>query len=88
MNASVQQKWEAAKDSLLSDVRDTTEVVVRIPGWKPVGIEMALQWMKSSIYQGFYVAHKVERSGTMATVWMKVWEFGKDEPDWSRICAS
>jgi hypothetical protein len=88
MNASVQKEWEATKDSLLAELRDATEVVVRIPDWEPVGIEMGLQWMRSSIYEGFQVAFRVERSGATAKVWMKKWEFGENEPDWSRISAA
>jgi hypothetical protein len=39
-------------------------------------------------YEGFNVAFLVERSTKSATVWLKKWEFGESEPDWSEIYAA
>ena len=88
MNPSVQQKWETLRDSLRQELGDAVEVVARIPDWPPSSIEQALRWVQASVYEGFYVAFRVERSATSATVWLKKWEFGEDEPDWSQIYAA
>lgn len=82
MNQSVQQKWETLRDNLRQQLNDATEVVVRIPGWPPATIEQGLRWMQSSVYEGFHIAFRVERSATLATVWLKKWEHGEDEPNW------
>lgn len=38
--------------------------------------------MQSSVYEGFYVAFKVERAAASTIVWLKKWECGQDEPEW------
>jgi len=85
VNHPVHKKWEALRDALLDELRDASEVVVRIPRWEPVGLEEGLNWARSSIYEAFYVAYRVQWSGASATVWMKIWEFGQDEPKWEKI---
>jgi len=88
MNQAVQQKWEALRDSLRGELVDAVEVVVRIPGWPTVGIEQGLRWIQASVFEGFYVAFRVDKSAASATVWLKKWEFGENEPDWSDICVA
>ena len=88
MNQTVQQKWEVLRDSLRAELMDAIEVVVHIPGWPAVDIEQGLRWIQASVFEGFHVAFRVGKSATSATVWLKKWEFGEDEPDWSDICAA
>ncbi|RYD84464.1 MAG: hypothetical protein EOP84_05405 [Verrucomicrobiaceae bacterium] len=87
MNASVQEKWETLRDSLRQELSEADEVVARIPGWPPSSIEQALRWVQASVYEGFYVAFRVERSAASVTVWLKKWESGEDEPEWQQIYA-
>ena len=61
MNQAVQQKWEALRDSLRGELADAVEVSVRIPGWPAVGIEQGLRWIQSSVFEGFYVAFRVDK---------------------------
>jgi hypothetical protein len=82
---SVQTRWETLRDSLLAELKVAKEIVIHIPGWRPVSIDEGLHWARSSIYEAFYVAYKVQRSDTSTIVWMKIWEFGQNEPVWSEI---
>jgi len=44
---------------------------------RPVGIEQGLRWIQASVFEGFYVAFRVDKSAALATVWLKKWEFGE-----------
>ncbi len=51
-----------------------------IPGWAAQGSEVAIRWMESTLWEGFYVAHLLDRDAK--TVRFKVWEYEQDEPAW------
>jgi hypothetical protein len=78
-------KWEQSRDALLAELQGIDVVDVRIPGWQSVDLAQGLRWLQSSIYEGFSVASKVVRSGAAATIWMKIWEYGEDEPSWDSV---
>lgn len=73
------------RDGLREALQDAAEIVARIPDWPPTSIEEGMRWVQSSVYEGFYVAFRVDHSATSATVWLKKWEFGEEEPEWSQI---
>ncbi len=39
------------------------------------------------IYEGWYVDYLVEGSGSRSTLWLKLWEYGEDEPTWDDVKA-
>lgn len=86
MNPEVEAFWRALRDAITRDVGDDSPVA-RIPTWPPTTVDQALEWARTSVYEGWYVAHLLERSEGLATLWMKVWEFGDDEPTWAAVKA-
>ena len=82
---TAQADWEQSRDRLKAEVTGFSDVVCRIPGWEPQPLEMGLQWLQSSIYEGYYVDFRTELHGALATVGFKIWEYGEPEPDLDSI---
>jgi hypothetical protein len=78
-------RWEQLRKRFIAEVGNFAEVVCRIPGWEPESLEMGLRWLRSSVYEGFYVDFRVEPEDAKATIWFKIWEYGEPEPDWDSI---
>ncbi len=49
-----------------------------IPGWTPVDAAMGMQWVKSQLWEGFFVAYHVDASKQLVV--LKTWELGEIEP--------
>jgi hypothetical protein len=81
----VHARWERVRDQLNAELGGLQEAICRVPGWEPDSLEVGLRWLQSSIYQGFYTDFRIERQGTSATVWFKIWEYGEPEPDWASV---
>lgn len=67
-------------DELTAKVRDPEEFTFLIPGWEPVDLKRGLWWIKSQLWEGFYVAYQIDSE--KERVYLKSWEFGEDEPEW------
>lgn len=78
----VKKIWEKERDDLLDEIRGYSEVTCQIPGWDPVDLAMGLKWMRSSIYEGYYVEYRVHEKEGQAIIEFKLWEYGDDEPPW------
>jgi hypothetical protein len=87
MNPEVEARWTALRNAVTRDVGDGP-AVARIPTWPPTTLDEALEWARSSVYEGWYVTHHVERAGGSTTLWLKVWEYGDDEPTWAAVKAT
>jgi hypothetical protein len=59
------------------------EYSFHIPGWSPENSSMGLRWMRSQLWEGFYVAYQVDH--TTRQVRFKTWEYGEPEPSWEGI---
>ncbi len=79
----VQNKATQLRDAIVAEFGDSEDVVCQIPGWQPVALPAALRWVEVSVCEGFYVAYRVDRSVSPATLQLKKWEFGEDEPSWT-----
>jgi hypothetical protein len=87
MNPDVEARWFELCEAIERDLGDT-KAVARVPTWPPTAVEVALEWARTSIYEGWYVSHLVDRNEAPTTLWMKVWEFGDDEPTWDAVKAT
>ncbi|WP_353189840.1 hypothetical protein [Pandoraea pnomenusa] len=56
--------------------------VYLIPGWAPEDFAMAIRWIRSQLWEGFFVAYKIDE--TKQHVLLKTWEFGEEEPSWQQ----
>lgn len=54
-----------------------------IPGWAPEDLAMAIRWIRSQLWEGFFVAYKINE--TKKLVALKTWEFGEEEPLWEEV---
>jgi hypothetical protein len=87
MNPEVLGRWERCRVGIAQAVAGADRVIVRIPGWPPVGLDEGLEWCRINIYEGFFVAYLAEQVERDTVLWLKVWEFGCDEPEWSIVKA-
>jgi len=84
MNPEVGARWVELRRALECDL-DDADAVATVPTWPPTTVEAALVWARTSVYEGWYVTHLVDRREEPTTLWMKVWEFGDDEPTWDDV---
>jgi hypothetical protein len=84
MNPEVEVRWVALRDAIERDLGDD-QAMARVPTWPPTTVERALEWARTSVYEGWYVAHVVDRNAESTTLWMKAWELGDDEPTWDEV---
>jgi len=77
----VEQEWQNARNELIAATSGFEHVVCSIPGWDLVDLPTGLNWLQQSIYEGWYVRHRVLVEGTEAIVQFKTWEYGTDEPE-------
>jgi hypothetical protein len=78
----VEQRWLELESELRKSLAGVNQISCHVPGWEPVDLEMGLRWLQSSIYEGYYVAYRIDASDNSATVRLKSWEYGEDEPEW------
>jgi hypothetical protein len=57
-----------------------SEYTFHIPGWSPENSSMGLRWMRSQLWEGFYVAYQIDHAAKRVN--FKSWEFGESEPAW------
>jgi hypothetical protein len=81
MNPVVEKKWMDIRDMILNEIADLPDIVVHIPLWQPVGLEQGLSWLRSTVYEGYFVGYRVEHSASRTTLFLKSWEFGEEEPE-------
>ena len=74
------ERWAEARETLLAQLTPAETVNVLVPGWQPIGIEDGLNWLRATIFEGYYVKSHIEWTGDVATVAFKFWEFGDPEP--------
>ena len=84
MNPEVEARWVELRRAIERDL-DDADAVARVPTWPPTTVEAALEWARTSVHEGWSVTHLVDRSEEPTTLWMKVWEFGDDEPTWDDV---
>ena len=87
MNPQVETRWTGLRDDITRDVGDGP-AVARIPTWPPTTVDRALEWARTSVFEGWSVTHLVERTEGSTTLWLKVWEFKDDEPNWAAVKAT
>jgi len=83
MMATIEEAAEIESNLLKELGREPSEFTFHIPGWTAQSSSVGLHWMKSMLYEGFYVAHNVEKTGKR--VFFKYWEYGDSEPSWKDI---
>lgn len=74
VNRTAEERWTEHRDGLLQELVAAAEIVIRIPGWDPVGLDEGLRWLQSTHYEGFKVGHQIEWAGRRATVAFDPWE--------------
>jgi len=82
MSLEVENKWHVLPDKLENELADASNVAFQIPDWDPVPFDDGMRWIKASIYEGYYVKYRIERSKASIVVRLKKWEFGESEPEW------
>ncbi|HEY9197864.1 MAG TPA: hypothetical protein VIR60_00770 [Gammaproteobacteria bacterium] len=81
---ATEEQTEIQINALLSQLNGKEqEYSFLIPGWSPENSAMALRWMRSQLWEGFYVYYQVDHSAKQ--VRLKTWEFGEQEPSWEAI---
>ncbi|MDR3427738.1 hypothetical protein [Silvimonas sp.] len=68
---------------LANELGDASQYSFLIPGWEPVDSIMGFRWMRSTLWEGFYVAYQID--DVARVVRFKSWEFGDLEPEWNSI---
>ena len=68
-------------DELTEKLREPQRFTFLIPGWDPVDSKQGLWWVTSQLWEGFYVAYRIDSENTQ--VHLKSWEYGEREPEWS-----
>lgn len=79
----VEDKWQATRARLLAELDGKPVIGCQIPNWEPVDLQTGLRWLQASIYEGFSVAYRLERSNEGVSIWLKNWEFEEPEPEWN-----
>ena len=77
---ATREEAAARVDALAAQLGEPSAYSYFIPNWETVDAKQGLWWMRSQLWEGFYVAHRVDV--TMKRVYFKCWEFGDEEPTW------
>jgi len=80
---ATKEETEKAVKELETQLKSPGDFTFHIPNWKPVKSKEGLWWMKSQLWEGFYVSHKIDFSKKQ--VFFKYWEYGEPEPNWKSI---
>lgn len=79
-NNPVESEWLEAEAALRRALGNSHNASCLIPGWEPVDLATGLHWLKTSIYEGYYVKFRIDEAETCKIVKFKIWEYGEDEP--------
>lgn len=69
------------QDDISKKLSPGLEIEIHIPGWSPVGLEEGFQWIRATIYEGYYLKYQIISKNGVNVVSLLKWEFGEDEPD-------
>ncbi|MDX1382949.1 MAG: hypothetical protein R3190_04845 [Thermoanaerobaculia bacterium] len=72
----------AAGRRLMEAVTGIDSVLCLIPGWDPVGLDAALEWIEQASGAGRQVDFRVVHEGRGAKVWLRDWDVDEPTPDW------
>ena len=79
---NVKEEGEEIANSLLSKLGENPdEFQFLIPDWEPQETQMAIRWLKSQVWEGYYVTYKIDQLSKR--VYLKSWE--DDEPDFNSL---
>lgn len=78
-----QQETQSFIEALSKELGEPAEYSFHIPGWESVDSKQGLCWLSSQMCEGFYVDYRIDRQNMR--VYVKSWEFGQDEPEWTDI---
>jgi hypothetical protein len=57
--------------------------IIKIPNWEPVNLTDGLTWIRSTIYEGYYVKWRIVNSMRNKYIELLKWEYGEEEPDFT-----
>jgi hypothetical protein len=80
---ATEHEAEAYVTSLIRELGEASQFTFLVPGWDAVNSIAGLHWVRSSLWEGFYVAHKIDHHRRL--VYLKSWEFGQAEPPWDSL---
>lgn len=81
---ATKEETEDRVNALVRDLNGEEKLYkILIPNWSPVDFTMGMRWMRNQLWEGFYVASKIDRS--RKRLYLKSWEHGNDEPVWEQI---
>lgn len=65
--------------------KEISEIIIKehirnmqIPHWEPVDTETGMNWIKSTIYEGYYIKYRINTSSKIID--LISWEYGEEEP--------
>jgi hypothetical protein len=76
------EEAEKLAASLITEIAsDVENYRFLIPDWEPESKDMGLRWLKSQVWEGFYVSYKINKETKV--VYLKSWE--DEEPNWNEL---
>lgn len=67
-------------EELTEKLKEPQSFSFLIPGWEPVDSKQGLWWVTSQLWEGFYVAYRI--NSEYKQIYLKFWEYGEQEPAW------
>jgi hypothetical protein len=82
MNES-ESKYEEIKEKILeiSNMENIESII--IPNWNPVSIEEGIKWIRSTIFEGYYVKYRIKKIEDKKYIEVINWEYGEEEPNFA-----
>ena len=73
------EKWLNIEKDIKQICKENKVEGIKIPNWDIVDVETGLDWVRKTIYEGYYIKYKYIEISKLIEV--KNWEYGEDEPE-------
>ena len=75
----IEKRYNDIENEILKASKSEDIEIIKIPNWDPVNIHEGLRWIRSSVFEGYYVKYRIVKEERRIDVLN--WEYGEEEPD-------
>ena len=79
----IEDKYKDIEDQLTNLAKANNVDRVIIPRWDPVNLVEGLKWIRSTIFEGYYVKWQLKNNAGQIYIEVLSWEYGEDEPEFA-----
>jgi len=78
---TTEDKYNDIRELIINVIKNEKIESIKIPDWQPVSIEDGFVWIRSTIYEGYYLKWRTVKIKGKNQLELMSWEYGEDEPE-------